>query len=38
MFWGNLLEKSAFLVSEPGDGPLLEHGPPDLWWARVIVP
>ena len=26
-FWGNLLEKSAFLASKLGNGPLLEHGP-----------
>ena len=24
--WGNLLEKSAFLASKLGNGPLLEHG------------
>ena len=26
-FWGNLVEKSAFLASKLGNGPLLEHGP-----------
>ena len=26
-FLGNLLEKSAFLASKLGNGPLLEHGP-----------
>ena len=27
IFLGNLLEKSAFLASKLGNGPLLEHGP-----------
>ena len=35
-FWGNLLEKSVFLVSKLGNRPLLEHGP--LIEILIILP